>query len=96
MATTIESWLTERVSVEQAEMSFTPLSDQLASRSQRPNAFVKRERHLWETLKSHMVEGDELWYFCSPQETWPALRGRYGIALVRNGRAIETIILLMS
>jgi hypothetical protein len=35
-----------------------------------------------------MVNGDELWRFLSPRETWRQMAGRGGVVLLRNGRSI--------
>ncbi len=40
--------------------------------------------------------GDELWWFCSPQETWDKLCGRAGWALVRAGKVITIEIVVMN
>ena len=95
-ANRIESWLTERVSGEQAEMTFAPTHGQLDSAPQMPNKPFAFDNHRWEALKSCTIEGDELWYFCSPPEPWAALCGRACIALVRDGRLVETVILRMN
>lgn len=46
----------------------------------------------WEALKNKMVEGDEVWTFSSPPETWENLFGRAGVALVRDGEIIDAIV----
>ncbi len=76
-----ESWLSERISVEQAAALFG-----------RANALKQK----WEALKAQMVQGDELWRYSSPPETWRALIGRSGIALVRNGVPFAEILMLMN
>jgi hypothetical protein len=43
-----------------------------------------------------LQEGDELWWFSSPQEQWNALAGRAGIALVRDGKCIGHIVIILS
>ena len=50
----------------------------------------------WELLKSEMIEGDELWSFNSPADSWRHLAGRSGIALVRNGEVIQALLTMMS
>lgn len=92
----IDSWLTERVTTEQAEKAFTPTPDQLARNPKMLNKPFSADNHRWESLKSRMNAGDELWYFCSPPETWRHLAGRAGVALVRDGKVIETLIVLMN
>jgi len=43
----------------------------------------------WERLVAKMEEGDELWYFEPPDEQVFQL---WGLALVRSGRVISTVI----
>jgi hypothetical protein len=45
----------------------------------------------WAGLKRTMRPGDELWTFSSPEESWRALAGRAGIALVRGGRVVDSM-----
>ncbi|MGD9741392.1 MAG: hypothetical protein AB7J30_12380 [Hyphomicrobium sp.] len=47
-------------------------------------------------LKLRMLEGDEIWTFSSPRETWETLCGRAGIVLVRKGRAVAHIVTEMN
>lgn len=46
----------------------------------------------WEALKASVQPDDELWTFASSEATWRALAGSAGIALVREGRIVETLI----
>lgn len=50
----------------------------------------------WETLKASMQAGDALWSFSSPPETWQHLCGRSGIALVRDGKIIDFLVIVMN
>jgi hypothetical protein len=85
MSVILTDWLSEKVSIKQAEAA--NLSEG------RPFGY----QHLkWERLKSHMIPGDELWEFCSPEETWVHLKGRQGYAVVRNGEIVDSIITSMS
>ena len=36
-------------------------------------------------------EGDELWWYQTPQETWDMLCGREGFAIVRGGAIVDFI-----
>lgn len=42
----------------------------------------------WDKFKTAIRSTDELWYFCSPHETWEKLMGCRGYAILRNGRLI--------
>jgi len=47
-------------------------------------------------MLAQMEEGDELWEFRSPVESWEHLAGRAGIALVRQGEIINFIVTMMN
>lgn len=51
---------------------------------------------LWKTLLDIYQDGDELWEFTSPAEYWENLAGRGGVALVRDGKIVETVVTIMS
>ena len=42
-----------------------------------------------------MQEGDELWTFCTPPETWEHVAGFGGIAVVRHGKIVVEIVTLL-
>ena len=46
----------------------------------------------WERLKAQVSEGDELWEFSNSADAWEALCGIAGIALVRKGEIVYTIV----
>lgn len=51
-----------------------------------------RTRMAWQKLKRQATEGDEMWAFTSPSNTWKK-QGRYvGYALVREGAIVETVL----
>jgi hypothetical protein len=50
----------------------------------------------WQALKSEMIHGDELWYYCTSPESWQQLHGRAGIALVRRGQVVDRLVVLMN
>lgn len=50
----------------------------------------------WIRMKNRMEQGDEVWSFSSPDESWQHLAGRKGIALVRNGHVIGSIVTIMN
>jgi hypothetical protein len=47
-------------------------------------------------LKVRMLEGDEIWSFTSPPDTWRNLFGRAGIVLIRDDRVVAHIVTLMN
>jgi hypothetical protein len=50
----------------------------------------------WEAMKAKLQPGDELYRFSSSRESWAHLAGRAGIALVRQGNIIATVITMMN
>jgi hypothetical protein len=59
----------------------------------KPFGYSNRE---WEALKAGMEPGDELWTFASSPASWRALAGSAGIALVREGRIVATIVTMQN
>ena len=46
----------------------------------------------WDRLRREAKEGDELWAFENPSNTWKKLGKHTGYALVRNGRIVKSTI----
>ena len=88
----IMSWMQKRITVEEAEAA-NLVTDERLGPDPVPFGFINDD---WKKLLSLMREGDELWEFDSPPETWEKLAGRRGIALVRECRVLYTIITLMN
>jgi hypothetical protein len=42
------------------------------------------------------TESHETWEFCSPQSDWDRLAGRWGFALVKDGRVTHAIVVMES
>jgi hypothetical protein len=42
----------------------------------------------WREFQTEYRDGDEVWYFRSPDNTWPARLGAAGVAIVRGGRVV--------
>jgi len=52
--------------------------------------------HHWKTLKSKLQDGDELWQFTTPKESWINMCGRAGIWIVTDGEIAEYFITIMN
>jgi hypothetical protein len=48
----------------------------------------------WSRFKGTLQEGDEVWEFCSPTDTWENLQGRAGYAIVRGSQVVNYIVVL--
>jgi hypothetical protein len=91
-----DDWTLERVSVEELERRYAPQPDARAKDDLellKPFGFMNRE---WEALKAQMQPGDELVMFASPPESWRKLYGRAGVALLRNGKLVDSITTVMN
>jgi hypothetical protein len=66
------------------------------------NRRVSREQledKQWLQLKDEMREGDELWYYITPRETWTTFFprcGREGYVLVRDDKVVAEVLLSIS
>jgi hypothetical protein len=87
-----KDWLERRLTIEEAEARNMVQDNRLGNEAV-PFGFMNKE---WKTLVARIVEGDELWEFNSPEDTWQNLCGRAGIALVRNGEVIDAIVTFMN
>lgn len=76
-----KEWLTQRV-----ENAPTAPHRNLAAMP------AMRIRMVWQKLKSEAEEGDELWAFENPSNTWKKLGRHNGYALVRNGKIVKSVI----
>jgi hypothetical protein len=50
----------------------------------------------WKRLEDSLQSGDSLWAYCSPFESFKALAGRCGIAVVRDGRVVMQLVTIMN
>lgn len=82
-----KSWLTRRIAQGDVAEAFR-VGDDVPGLDRLP--FAVRN------LLDQMRDGDELWLFCSPPESWAALAGRSGVAVVREGRIISSALTLMN
>jgi hypothetical protein len=87
-AAVLKEWLTRRVTVEEAESANMVQNERLGP-DPVPFGFIN---HRWKQLVARMAPGDELWEFSSSPESWANLAGRSGVALVRGGEVIDSII----
>lgn len=74
-------WLTQRV-------ENRPIS-QHRDLPPMPALRIRRE---WEKLKAQAVEGDEVWAFANPSNTWKKLGKHTGYAIVRKGKIVQHVV----
>jgi hypothetical protein len=87
-----KEWLQKPISVAEAEAANPGITDDRIERfpdAAKPFGFMNGE---WEAMKAQMRPGDALWTFSSSSDSWQHYAGRSGIALVRNGTPIKTLV----
>ena len=88
----LKEWLTQRLTIEEAEAAY-PVRDERLGPDVVPFGFMNDD---WRKLLEQMTPGDELWEFASSPESWAKMAGRSGIALVREGEIVDSIITMMN
>jgi len=89
----IEEWLKEKMTKEEFVAKQQQIYESLADRPQVQKSF---KEHFWDPFMEHYQDGDEIWFFSSPDETWHSLCGRAGNAILRNGKCIYSQITELS
>lgn len=87
-----KEWLVKKVSVTEAESVHLCKIDRLGP-DPIPFGFQNKE---WNRFICKMKDGDELWEFNSPPQSWPNMWGRAGYSIVKNGEIIDYFLTLMS
>ena len=87
-----KEWLKNKISVDEAEQKHVVKDDRLGTEPI-PFGFQYKE---WLAFKKKIQDGDEIWKFSSPPETWEHLRGRAGICIVRDNKIVAHIVTLMN
>jgi hypothetical protein len=74
----------------------TPFTDEEIAALGTSRGRVPRRVRPWHTallaFKAKLKPGDTLWSFDSPAEAWANLHGSRGLAIVRDGEVVETLI----
>jgi hypothetical protein len=82
----------ERVRLERAAAAFNlPLEKVAQKFADRPFGEMTKA---WRTLLQQLGEGDELWFFSSPDDTFAKKLGCQGYAIVRDGVIRDTLVTL--
>jgi hypothetical protein len=87
-----KEWLQEQTTLEQAEQDHL-VKDERLGPNPVPFGF---QLESWIRFKGQMREGDELWKFSSPAETWQHLAKLEGLSIVRNGEIVDSIVTMMN
>jgi hypothetical protein len=87
-----KEWLNNRISVEEAEKKFMEQDDRIGP-DPVPFGYYNEP---WEKLKANLQDGDELWQFSSPKESWINMCGRAGLCIVRDGEIVDHFVIAMN
>jgi hypothetical protein len=83
------AWLRNKITIQDAEAkNMVKIGDQFI-----PFGNINFQ---WKSILDRLQEGDELYEFESPSESWKNLAGRKGIALVRDGEIVIDLVTEMS
>jgi hypothetical protein len=74
-------WLTQRVE-----------NAPIAAHRNLPEMPAMRVKMAWQKLKAEAKEGEELWAFENPSNTWKKLGHHTGYAIVRGGKILKSTI----
>ena len=78
-----KEWLTQRV--ENAPIAY---------HRNLPEMVALRIRMAWQKLKRSAQEGDEVWAFQNPSNTWKRVGKQTGYALLRDGKIVDSVVVL--
>lgn len=88
----LKEWLKTRITLEQIEQEHMVKEERLGP----DPVLFGFQNSIWMEFQKQIREGDELWNFSSPAESWWELCGRAGIALVRNGEIEDSFVTMMN
>jgi hypothetical protein len=92
MDSVYRGWLRRRLTVREAEERNLVHHRALGGDAV-PFGFRNNE---WRALLAKIADGDEIWEFRNSESSWQLLRGRAGVALVRDGEVIDVLITSLS
>jgi hypothetical protein len=86
-------WLRERLSdSELAALDEGARGTYEGGRDAYEHGFTLRDTVGWASIKSQFTPGDEVWKYCSPMEIWQNYKGEMGIAIVRQGAVVASVV----
>lgn len=87
-----------RITVEEAETKNRPKGESSERILESPELLLPFGflNPRWRALIAEMQPGNELWEFCSDDDSWQHLSGYKGIELLRDGRTIGRIVTSMN
>ena len=87
-----KEWLSRKVTIEEVEQEHSVTDSRLGPEPV-PFGFSNDS---WVRVIGRREEGDELWEFNSPPDTWANLCGRAGVCLVQDGWIVDAVITKMN
>lgn len=94
----IKDWLIKRITVEELETAM--LRNEHPKEKSGVFSLAPLDNitntDAWKKMKASLIEGDEIWEFCSPGESWKRMMGTTGICVIRNDKVIMDIATTMN
>ena len=87
-----DDWKLRQTTVAEAEVEHMVETDRLGP-DPVPFGFAHAR---WRRLVEGLQEGDELWEYSTPPESWAQMAGRSGIWVVRAGEIVDDHVSLMN
>ena len=94
----MKDWLIKRITVEELEAAMLKNEqpkENTGALSLAPLDNITNT-DAWKKMKASLIEGDEIWEFCSPGESWARMMGTTGICVIRNDEVIMDIVTTMN
>jgi hypothetical protein len=99
-----DKWVQDQIQWTKSQPAFPPIewlkkrvTEQEIDSGQAGRILASVPKHTdWLHVRARLVAGDEIWEFDSPREDWERLMGWRGIALIRDGRPIAHIVVVMN
>ena len=77
----IKSWRQEKLTLDNINNHYSKMYGH-------DESFKIRDDNSWKSFEEKIKDGDELWFFTSPPQTWEKLMGWEGYAIFRNDKLI--------
>jgi hypothetical protein len=85
----IRQWLRTKLSLEEARAHFEAWERDTMTLMGSAGGWISRFE---KRIVANFQPGDEVWLYDSGQESWAAVHGEKGMALVRNGVVVAVIV----
>ena len=70
--------------------------DEIEGPNRAKDLICPKDNPEWRAFKGAMREGDELWYFTAPPDSFFHAAGRTGYVIIRSGEQLDNYVVLMN